>query len=708
MNEKINEPKESDEELRRMQAQLQICGHELAALNKLTQIIAASFDFELMLNVASPLVLEMFRASSCGIGLLNNDRTLLTIIADAASAPTTPSKVGETIPVPDSAVSRQLFEDASPMLIHKAQEFFESGVERMIARARHIEAMMIVPLRVRGAVIGTLGIDTDQPGRTFTTEEVTLAEIIAGQFAGAIANGRLFQTEQRQRRIAESLQGVTAVINRSLDLQLVLKKVLAQLQRVVRYDSAGILLRDGGELVVSEGAGIAEQTIGNRIALATNNPAAQVFRAQQPRLLANVQNDPDWGAWPEAASVRGWIGAPLVIGGEVVGVLTADSFEIGAYSDEDAAIMQVFANQAAIAIHNARLFASLRQELAERARIERELRLAHEELTATLSNLQQTQFQLVEAEKMAALGNLAANIAHELNTPLGAIKSSVKNMEHTLNDAFIHADAFCRALSEDERGEFLRLFHVSLKNVRELSTREERAFRRAIRQRLQARNIPRANELAELFVSVGVYDDGVDQWLSLFTSAEQTELIRMAARFSGLRLDMATMTTAIERASSVIIALKQYAQHDHSGKKVRINVIEGIQTVLTLFRHRLHVGIEVRESYDELPPISCYPSQINQIWLHLITHAIHVMRHQGRLDIRGFRQAADVIVQITYASPNLSDDSEDRLLAPSGGGDGLRLIHKILARHHGRLEQEQTPNQRAFRVALPLEQREIA
>ena len=84
------------------------------------------------------------------------------------------------------------------------------------------------------------------------------------------------------------------------------------------------------------------------------------------------------------------------------------------------------------------------------------------------------------------------------------------------------------------------------------------------------------------------------------------------------------------------------------------------------------------------------------------------MRHQGRLDIRGFRQAADVIVQLTYASPNLPDESEDRLLAPSGGGDGLRLIHKILARHHGRLEQEHAPNQRAFRVALPLEQSETA
>ena len=336
---------------------------ELTALNHITQILVSTLELKTMLHRVSQELMRIFKASSTSIALLDQEKTELVIFSTSSTRDDIPDTVGATIPVvKNNPAFIQVLENQAPLIISHAQTdpLLESGQD--LIRIRGVQHMMIIPLISHGDVLGTIAIDSDQPEREFTPPEVTLAETIAGQIANVIANAQLFKQEQHQRQIAESLREVSAVLSSSLDQNTVLRKILEQLQRVVPYDSAGLLFRDGDDLVVQAGAGIAETTVGNRIALSSENPGALIFKTGKSLVIADVHNNPSWAAWPEGDPVRGWVGTPLLIGEKPLGILTADSFEVGTYHDEDARIIQTFANQAAIAIHNAQLYQEIRRE----------------------------------------------------------------------------------------------------------------------------------------------------------------------------------------------------------------------------------------------------------------------------------------------------------------------------------------------------------
>src|SRR6185503_17456481 len=165
----------------------------------------------------------------------------------------------------------------------------------------------------------------------------------------------LFRQEHQQRQIAESLHQVATILNTSLDRDTVLAKIMEQLGRVIRYDRASIFLQEGDDLVITRSAVLADVYLDYRIPLASEDPAIRVFKQRQPLIIADVRLDPHGEVWEASDPIRSWMGAPLLTSEQAIGVLAVDNFEISAYSEEDAQVLQIFANQAAIAIENARL-----------------------------------------------------------------------------------------------------------------------------------------------------------------------------------------------------------------------------------------------------------------------------------------------------------------------------------------------------------------
>ncbi|UCC87025.1 MAG: GAF domain-containing protein [Anaerolineales bacterium] len=272
------------------------------------------------------------------------------------------------------------------------------------AGAYRIRSWIGVPLVVRDRVIGQLAVDKHQPNY-YRDDDAELVLAFAQQAAAAIENAQLFDSERRQREIAESLQEVAAILNASLDLDTVLTRIMEQLRRVVEYDSASVLLQDDGDLIVSGGLGFAapHQIIGQRISLSRDVPSVYVFKHQRPLVIADIRADSTWVDVPAPEHIRGWMGVPLLAGEKPIGVLAVDSAKVGAYHQADAQVVQSFANQATIAIENARLYQAERDRRQEIEAVQR----ASLSLTASLG-LRQVLDSILEA----ALDLVSARNAH--------------------------------------------------------------------------------------------------------------------------------------------------------------------------------------------------------------------------------------------------------------------------------------------------------
>ena len=223
-------------------------------------------------------------------------------------------------------------------------------------------SVLLTPLVSRDRVIGVMALDLVEPGKRFGQEQINLAMTIASQVAAAIENARLYYSEQGKHRVAVTLQEVTRIMNSTLDLDEVLNLILEQLHKVVSYDSAAVQLVVDDQLrpLSVRGFDNPKAILGHPFDPETDPIFVSLRRRRQPIVIPDTACDACWAGFPGVGHVRSWIGAPLILEDEVIGAITVDSKELDHYSEEDAQLVQAFANQAALAIQNARLFAQLK------------------------------------------------------------------------------------------------------------------------------------------------------------------------------------------------------------------------------------------------------------------------------------------------------------------------------------------------------------
>lgn len=344
-----------------------------------------------------------------------------------------------------------------------------------------------------------------------------------------------------------------------------------------------------------------------------------------------------------------------------------------------------------------------------RQQAEENLIAANQELQATLHSLQQAQNQLILSEKMAALGQLIAGIAHEINTPLGAIRSSIETISTTLNQTVEHLPAFLNTLPPDQQAVFFDLLRRARQRDVTLSIKEERELRRRLVPALETRQIPNARKIAELLVNLGVYTD-IEFLVPILQNPEYPHILDVAYRLAGLQESTQTILTATDRAATVVFALKTYARYDYSGEMATVNLIDGIDTVLTLYQNQLKHGVEVVRDYAELPPIPCYPDELNQVWTNLIHNALYAMRNQGTLTIRVAQHDQFAVVAMTDTGSGIPEAIQARIFEPffttkpagEGSGLGLDIVKKIIDKHQGSITVESRPGQTTFQIRLPM------
>lgn len=237
------------------------------------------------------------------------------------------------------------------------------------------ETMLCTPMRnAQKEIIGVVQLLNKIDG-VFTPRDAAILTVLSSQAAIAIENARLITSEKAKRQLADTLREVTSIINSSLDLDEVLYLILSQLERVIEFEGAAILLLEQTELTVkaSRGYDIAGLR-GLPLFKVTENPLfMEMIDTHKPIIIGDVGHDNRWVNIEETRASRSWMGVPLIIGNQVIGELGFTHTRLNFYNQEMATVAQAFANQAAAAIERARLH----QQTIRQARFQQELETAY-------------------------------------------------------------------------------------------------------------------------------------------------------------------------------------------------------------------------------------------------------------------------------------------------------------------------------------------
>jgi signal transduction histidine kinase len=420
----------------------------------------------------------------------------------------------------------------------------------------------------------------------------------------------------------------------------------------------------------------------------------------------------------QTLKLQAYIGTPVYIGGQLYGTLNFFSTEADKemFETHELELIEHMAQSIGAEIERRQAEEALKESYSELNKAHQELQSAqmqlaerNSQLSETLENLKAAQSQLVEAERMAALGQLIAGIAHEINTPLGVIGASISNISNALDDSIHQLPQLFQRLSPQQQQDFFALLDRALHGQPALSSREERKLKRALSRELETQGVDEADTVADTLVDMGIYED-VDAFIPLFQSGEVDFILQTAYNLSSQQKNSRNIVTAIGRASKMVFALKRYIHRDPSGEMVEANITDGIEVVLTLYYNQMKHGIEVVKKFQPVPAIRCAPDELNQVWTNLIHNALQAMNYEGQLEIAVFQQNGQVVTQITDSGPGISEEIKGRIFEPffttksagEGSGLGLDIVRKIIEKHQGKIDVESQPGKTTFSVWLPV------
>ncbi len=226
-----------------------------------------------------------------------------------------------------------------------------------------VRAELCVPIRVNEKIIGVFNVESRKIN-AFDEEDERVLNTIAGTLGTAIARIRSLVTEQKRREEAENLREATGAITRTIELEKLFVVILESLSKLVPFTSASIELIDREHIEIVAAYGLPEpfRFIGKKYRFQPEKWATDI---RMPVIIPDVQLDDRFEKFEGTEYIRGWMGIPMLAQNNVIGYLNFDSEVVGFYNEGQAALVQIFANQAASAIENARRF----QEVSRRAEI---------------------------------------------------------------------------------------------------------------------------------------------------------------------------------------------------------------------------------------------------------------------------------------------------------------------------------------------------
>ncbi|MDP3686756.1 MAG: ATP-binding protein, partial [Sulfurimicrobium sp.] len=366
--------------------------------------------------------------------------------------------------------------------------------------------------------------------------------------------------------------------------------------------------------------------------------------------IERIADDPrSCGFPPGHPPMNSLLGVPLNVAGSTRGVIyLSDKDDGSAFSEQDEMLVEMMAREVEHILERGELMASLRDsnQALTRERAEQQ---------SLITKLHEAQNQLLQSEKMASIGQLAAGVAHEINNPIGYVYSNLGSLEKYMQDLFSVLEAF---------------------------------------------------EAAE-----GDFPSNSESLARIKAHKESLDLPFLKEDIPAL---MAESKEGITRVKKIVQDLKDFSHVDEAEWQWS-DLHHGLDSTLNIVWNELKYKANVVKEYGDLPEVECIPSQLNQVFMNLLVNAGHAIESQGTITIRTGQEGDQVWVEIADTGKGIEAANLKRIFEPffttkpvgKGTGLGLSLSYGIVTNHHGRIQVESTPGMgTTFRVWLPVKQAE--
>jgi len=532
-----------------------------------------------------------------------------------------------------------------------------------------------VPLKVGEQCVGLIAMQSYTDENAYTAADAELIGFVATQLASSLQHRRETAERNRSERLQSTLYQIAELASTDESSDRFFQRVHSAVSALLNADNFYIALLSGdGDMLEfaywvnqrephpaarSLSRGLTEYTLrSGRTQLVVGNQMARAL-CEAGEISEDYLN----------STAHCWLGAPLIGSDGALGVVAVQSYTSELrYDQRDAELLSFVSYQLASSLQRRRATKALRlsnvrleERVAERTRelseqisvrqlVELALQQRNSDLESLNSKLAGTQSQLLQSEKMASVGQLAAGVAHEINNPIGYVRSNLTSLSGYVQNVFSVLQAYEQL---------------------------ENAF-------------PDTPQLA----AVQVLKHRIE------LDYVREDIVKL----------LAESVEGVMRVEKIVKDLKDFS-HVDEGEWLQADIHECIDSTLNVVWHELKYKGDLVKEYGALPLIQCLPFQLKQVFMNLLVNAAHAIERSGTITIRTGREDANVWISIADTGTGVDPRHLNRIFEPFfttkpvgiGTGLGLSVSYSIIQRHGGTIEvASELGKGTTFMIRLPI------